>query len=552
MSVKFNPFTGNFDLVDPMATGSTVIGGDPNSVLFLDSASALQTDSTFTYIENPVAGINEAYLNVLKTSARSGIDTGSLTFASKSSLVTSDTLAAGNDGTIYYGGGYNYYQFSGSVDVAGAVLGDFKIGCFNQVASSTPYTINNASSDYTFFLSGTQSSVYSSNVTIGASSDSPNLTFCGTYSSCAVSVTNNGTGTPVIRYVGVIGKAIRSAGAAASEVIGGEFVAVGGTLNYGVTSSGTQGSFYAKTSGTAATPTIKINSTNTGMYAPASNQLGFSVAGTAFLIATASDQIGLCGTSPAASAVITSTVTTTTNARTNFASATFNYNPAVPSGSSFSVLNFTGGSTSTISGANIADVTAECAVAAANGLNGKTYFAYRGRAQVGGSSTLSSGTLTLGAYTARWAGGTAANFTGGTINFVCYNVPAVPTGYTGSGVTQNYYGYLTADSSSYHKHTGGLIRGRTTVADVNYTVLQYDYLIAYTTLTAGRTVTLPAPSATNTGQVFVVKDEVGTAGANNITVQGAAGNIDGAATSVINTNYGFRKFYNNGTNYFTV
>lgn len=92
---------------------------------------------------------------------------------------------------------------------------------------------------------------------------------------------------------------------------------------------------------------------------------------------------------------------------------------------------------------------------------------------------------------------------------------------------------------------------RTTVADANYTVLLTDYLIAYTSLTAGRTVTLPAPSAATANQVFVIKDETGNAGSSNITIQGASGNIDGAASKAINTNYGSIKVYHNGTNYFT-
>jgi hypothetical protein len=69
---------------------------------------------------------------------------------------------------------------------------------------------------------------------------------------------------------------------------------------------------------------------------------------------------------------------------------------------------------------------------------------------------------------------------------------------------------------------------RTTVADAAYTALSTDYLIAYTTLTAGRTVTIPAAAAGNAGQVYVVKNE--TAGAFAITIAPASGTIDGAAS----------------------
>lgn len=303
--------------------------------------------------------------------------------------------------------------------------------------------------------------------------------------------------------------------------------------------------------GLASAPTILLNSTNTGLYAPGSNQFGASVNGSAFLIVTASDQVGLNGTSPAVGAVNNSSVTVTNGARVNWLNATFAYNPGFTGASTFAVLSFTGSSSSSIAQANIVDVTAEMANVSANGMSTKTYTCFRSRSQVNASSTLSSGTCTLQGYTTRWAVGTAANYTGGTLNFVCYGVGTAPIGYTGSGVTQNYYGYR-AEVDCYWKHLGGQIVKRTAVNDANYNVTQYDYIIAYTALSAGRTVTLLAPDATNTNQVFVIKDEAGGAGANNITITPAAGNIDGAASIAINTNYGAVRIYNNGTNYFTI
>jgi len=64
---------------------------------------------------------------------------------------------------------------------------------------------------------------------------------------------------------------------------------------------------------------------------------------------------------------------------------------------------------------------------------------------------------------------------------------------------------------------------------------------------AAVTVTLPlaGPSA---GMTVIVKDATGTAAANNITVAASGGQlIDGAATSVINTNRGARIFVSNGS-----
>lgn len=93
-------------------------------------------------------------------------------------------------------------------------------------------------------------------------------------------------------------------------------------------------------------------------------------------------------------------------------------------------------------------------------------------------------------------------------------------------------------------NTGGIVTHRTAVADVAYTVLTTDYIVAYTTLTATRAVTLLA--SPTTGQMFIFKDEAGTAGTNNITF---VGTIDGATNKAINSNYGVLRIYWNGTNY---
>lgn len=84
---------------------------------------------------------------------------------------------------------------------------------------------------------------------------------------------------------------------------------------------------------------------------------------------------------------------------------------------------------------------------------------------------------------------------------------------------------------------GGLL-AKVTVSTTNITVGATDTVVAITDTSAARTVTLPAVSG-NTGRVLVIKDATGGAATNNITVDGnAAETIDGAATYVINTNYG--------------
>lgn len=97
----------------------------------------------------------------------------------------------------------------------------------------------------------------------------------------------------------------------------------------------------------------------------------------------------------------------------------------------------------------------------------------------------------------------------------------------------------------------GFARGRTAVADANYTVLTTDSKVCYSSITAARVVTLPSVS-TASGQEFLIKDESGSCnGTNTITVTPATGTIDGAATRVINTAYGSARVYSNGSNWFT-
>jgi len=82
----------------------------------------------------------------------------------------------------------------------------------------------------------------------------------------------------------------------------------------------------------------------------------------------------------------------------------------------------------------------------------------------------------------------------------------------------------------------------------NYTIVAADPLyIGVTSTAAPRTITLPAASAVTAGRTYVVKDESGAAGTNNITVARAgADTIDGATSKVINTNYGSVMLYSDG------
>lgn len=94
---------------------------------------------------------------------------------------------------------------------------------------------------------------------------------------------------------------------------------------------------------------------------------------------------------------------------------------------------------------------------------------------------------------------------------------------------------------------------RTPVADVNYTVLDTDYLAAYTSITAARVVSLPT-AVGRAGRIVWVKDESGAASVvNTITIDpSGAQTIDGAATIAIVTPYGRASLYSDGANWFTM
>lgn len=91
---------------------------------------------------------------------------------------------------------------------------------------------------------------------------------------------------------------------------------------------------------------------------------------------------------------------------------------------------------------------------------------------------------------------------------------------------------------------GGVHVNLTTPGAYPYTSLASDHVILVDSAQA-RTINLIA-SPLN-GQIYYIKDNVGSAASNNITISGNGKNIDGAASSTINTNYGSKKLVYNGT-----
>lgn len=84
----------------------------------------------------------------------------------------------------------------------------------------------------------------------------------------------------------------------------------------------------------------------------------------------------------------------------------------------------------------------------------------------------------------------------------------------------------------------------TTPGAYPYTTLTSDFVILVDS-SAARTIT-PLGSPT-TGQMYRIKDNIGSAATNNITITPSGKNIDGAASIVINTNYGSLDIVYNGT-----
>ncbi len=96
----------------------------------------------------------------------------------------------------------------------------------------------------------------------------------------------------------------------------------------------------------------------------------------------------------------------------------------------------------------------------------------------------------------------------------------------------------------------------TGAADYNPSILTDDYLIAVTDTSVARQVIIStediAVGSTSRARFFVIKDESGAAGTNNITVSGETGTIDGGSSISISGNGDALTVYSNGTNLFAV
>jgi hypothetical protein len=109
----------------------------------------------------------------------------------------------------------------------------------------------------------------------------------------------------------------------------------------------------------------------------------------------------------------------------------------------------------------------------------------------------------------------------------------------------------TGTGEQNQTHIAGVINtvsGRvvktTTPGAYPYTTLTTDFMILVDSSTARTITPLAAPV---TGTMYIIKDSVGSAASNNITITPSGQNIDGAASALINTNYGSMSIVYNGT-----
>jgi hypothetical protein len=91
-------------------------------------------------------------------------------------------------------------------------------------------------------------------------------------------------------------------------------------------------------------------------------------------------------------------------------------------------------------------------------------------------------------------------------------------------------------------------------ASQTLSTLTSGFIIVTAIPSGGLTITLPTPTVNEDGRLIIIKDSVGTAATDPITVDTLSGaaDIDGSPSYVINTNYGSLRIVAYGTNYHIV
>lgn len=161
----------------------------------------------------------------------------------------------------------------------------------------------------------------------------------------------------------------------------------------------------------------------------------------------------------------------------------------------------------------------------------------------GGIATYTTTSLTSGShtFTAEFASSNTSAYTNSASSGLSYTVTTSGGGGGSSATNASATPYVALGSGQ------PLTAVRSAVNDTNYTATAKDTIIAYTALSAARTVTLPAPSTVPRGWQCIVKDESGSCSASNtITLTGT---IDGTTNLTLNTAYVSAVVYNNGTSW---
>ena len=109
-------------------------------------------------------------------------------------------------------------------------------------------------------------------------------------------------------------------------------------------------------------------------------------------------------------------------------------------------------------------------------------------------------------------------------------------------------------TTAYADRAAAALNARTQVVDAAYSVQPSDRTVAVTALTAGRVVTLPAASAYPQGATLTVVDESGACSATTTVTLARSGSdtINGGASAVIASPYGYLALESNGSNKWTV
>ena len=115
--------------------------------------------------------------------------------------------------------------------------------------------------------------------------------------------------------------------------------------------------------------------------------------------------------------------------------------------------------------------------------------------------------------------------------------------YSSTGIDTS--GYFNVSGAAFL--SGGVTHNHVMKNSSTYTIAATDYYVGLDTTSTAITVTLPQVSAVTTGKTYVIKDEGGAAGTNNITIEGAGSEqIDGQINQTITTDYEALSLYCGG------